>query len=282
MQEPDTSISHENRKKRWASEAEFFDKSATDSRVAAIDPLVVERYRNPGQLFHKECMFSLVGGLSGKRVLDIGCGEGANSILLAKLGAHATGIDISPKAIEIAKESAALSGVSQQTRFVCSPIESASALGSDYDLIWGDAILHHLIDELDLVVQRLASLGKDGATIIFAEPINFNQTLRRIRFMVPVETDTTPDERPLERSEIAILRRSVTNLQLRHFKLLGRLNRFLLTGSLERASLPRRVAVISLAAVDRALLALPFMRQFAAYAVISGSVQRSRNSGSSR
>ena len=39
-------------------------------------------------------------GLRGKRVLDVGCGLGAGSWLLAQGGARVTGVDISEDAIE--------------------------------------------------------------------------------------------------------------------------------------------------------------------------------------
>ena len=68
----------------------------------------------------------LLGDLRDKRVLDIGCcGEGTNSILLAKLGAQVTGVDISPKSIELAERRAEINQVTGSYRFLCSPLETA-------------------------------------------------------------------------------------------------------------------------------------------------------------
>lgn len=44
----------------------------------------------------------MVGDVKGKRVLDLGCGEGSTSRLLARAGADVTGIDISEGLIEAA------------------------------------------------------------------------------------------------------------------------------------------------------------------------------------
>ncbi len=64
--------------------------------------------------------------------------------------------------------------------------------------------------------------------ILFSEPVNFSPLLRRVRFMVPVHTDATPDERPLEPAEIAVLRAHIPRMQIALFKMLGRLDRFVL------------------------------------------------------
>ncbi len=45
----------------------------------------------------------LLGQVEGKQILDAGCGSGYLSRLLAKRGAHMTGVDISAKAIDFAK-----------------------------------------------------------------------------------------------------------------------------------------------------------------------------------
>src|ERR1043166_2851871 len=49
-------------------------------------------------------MFALMGDVRGKRVLDLGCGEGGYARELAKRGATVTGVDGSARLIEIARE----------------------------------------------------------------------------------------------------------------------------------------------------------------------------------
>ena len=52
-------------------------------------------------------------------VLDIGCGSGILSIAAVLLGAgRATGIDIDPVAVKVARENAALNGLSEKTEFL--------------------------------------------------------------------------------------------------------------------------------------------------------------------
>lgn len=46
-----------------------------------------------GAVSHLDALLATVGPVTGLRILDIGCGEGALSRALAKLGAHVTGYD---------------------------------------------------------------------------------------------------------------------------------------------------------------------------------------------
>ncbi|PWU22165.1 MAG: class I SAM-dependent methyltransferase [Candidatus Rokuibacteriota bacterium] len=45
-----------------------------------------------------------IGDLSGKDVLDAGCGEGYNTRILARRGARVTGVDLSERMIELARD----------------------------------------------------------------------------------------------------------------------------------------------------------------------------------
>jgi 2-polyprenyl-3-methyl-5-hydroxy-6-metoxy-1,4-benzoquinol methylase len=54
--------------------------------------------------FNNPAFFEFMGDLSGKTVLDAGCGEGYNTRLLARSGARMTGVDISERMIELARQ----------------------------------------------------------------------------------------------------------------------------------------------------------------------------------
>ena len=55
-----------------------------------------EHYNNPAFL-------AFLGDVAGKSVLDAGCGEGHNTRILARQGAHVVGIDISTRMIALAR-----------------------------------------------------------------------------------------------------------------------------------------------------------------------------------
>lgn len=55
------------------------------------------------EAFNTPAFFAFLGDLAGLEVLDAGCGEGHNTRLLARQGTHVTGIDISPRMIDLAR-----------------------------------------------------------------------------------------------------------------------------------------------------------------------------------
>ncbi len=78
----------------------------------------------------------------GKRVLEYGCGQGQYTPRLAEFGAHVTGIDLSETAMEKARASARAAGV--QVEFKAMDAEALDFPDQTFDLICGNAILHHL------------------------------------------------------------------------------------------------------------------------------------------
>lgn len=50
------------------------------------------------------------GVRAGQRVLDVACGTGVVSVTAARLGAHITGLDLTPELLERARENAAIAG----------------------------------------------------------------------------------------------------------------------------------------------------------------------------
>lgn len=268
--------------KRWRSEAEFFDRFATVA-ATTLGPFprqTMQRYAlgSSRRRFNKEFRFRLFQDLKGKQVLDLGCGDGTNSVLLAQRGASVIGVDLSQKSIALAKERAKINHVESQTSFHCSPIELFELPENSIDVIWGDGILHHVLPQLELVLEKLLSWAKPNALVIFSEPICLNKTLRRLRRKVPIHTDATPDERPINQSELALIRRYFPELKMRHFQFLGFLDRLLLIqNSYESTPVHRKSMSNFLHWVDYGLLSTPGVRRLGAMVVLHGAVSKTRD-----
>jgi 2-polyprenyl-3-methyl-5-hydroxy-6-metoxy-1,4-benzoquinol methylase len=243
---------------RYAREAAYFDREAerASRTLAAIDPIIVDRYRrNERPRFNKEFRLSLLRPLAGKHVLEIGCGDGEAAVLLASLGARVTGVDVSARSIDLAESRAELSGVRDRTCFVCAPLMRAELPRRSFDAVWGDGILHHVIDEIDGVMERVVTWAKHGATCVFTEPVSFSKALRALRAWVPLPAEGTPDERPLEAAEVAAMTRRLDAPQARPYLLFARLAKLVLVDeSMERSPRWRRALADALFSLDEAVL----------------------------
>jgi SAM-dependent methyltransferase len=92
---------------------------------------------------------------SGTSVLDVGCGVGRWSRLLAAQGALVTGIDLSATMIEQARARSVRDGLAERCRFLVQDVAQLD-LGETFDLIVAVTVLQHLPDA-DAV--RAALLG---------------------------------------------------------------------------------------------------------------------------
>jgi len=100
----------------------------------------------------------------GKRVLEIGCGLGTDTMGFARAGAQVTAVDLSARSLELARERAALFG--QDVRFVEADAERlAEALPVEpFDLVYSFGVLHHTPDP-DAALRALRPYLAPGGTL---------------------------------------------------------------------------------------------------------------------
>src|SRR5262249_25100001 len=158
-----------------------------------------------------------------------------------------------------------------RVELVLGPLETALLPRGAFDVVFCDAVIHHLLPDLDRVVRRLIELGRPGALFMLNEPTSFSAALRRVRRLIPLRSYATPDERPLEDADCAVLR-AYLQLECKRFGLLGRLDRLLLRRGYdyEGSSALRRGMSNLLALVDMVLLELPGVRDLGSTAVFYG------------
>jgi ubiquinone/menaquinone biosynthesis C-methylase UbiE len=80
-----------------------------------------------------------------KRVLEIGCGIGTDTINFARHGAWVTAVDLSGKSLEIARRRAEVFGVGDRVRFHEGDAEELSRFVpiEPYDLVYSFGVIHH-------------------------------------------------------------------------------------------------------------------------------------------
>jgi SAM-dependent methyltransferase len=106
----------------------------------------------------------------GARVLDVGCGVGRWSSLLASRGAQVTGIDISPTMIGEARRRAAARGLGNQCRFLVQDLAALDA-GEKFDLILSVTVLQHILEPgaLRAALMRMVDHLADGGALVLLE-----------------------------------------------------------------------------------------------------------------
>jgi 2-polyprenyl-6-hydroxyphenyl methylase/3-demethylubiquinone-9 3-methyltransferase len=110
-------------------------------------------------------------GLTGKRVLDVGCGGGLLSEAMARRGAQVTGIDLGPQTIEVAELHALESKLPVRYARESAEMHAAGNAGA-YDIVVCMEMLEH-VPEPDSVLRALRTLVQPGGHV-FVSTLNRN------------------------------------------------------------------------------------------------------------
>lgn len=127
-------------------------------------------------------MISQMRAPASGTVLEIGCGTGLNSYLLArKTGLSVLGTDLCVPFIEEANRRYQLPNL----RFAVLDFNHAAEFeGETFDAIVGNGILHHLYHHLGDALANMRRLLKPGGRIVFIEPNLYNPYVYTI-FRIP-------------------------------------------------------------------------------------------------
>lgn len=102
----------------------------------------------------------------GKRVLEIGCGIGTDTINFARHGAVVTAVDLSEKSLEMACKRAALYDLTDRIRFFHGSAEQLEKVVSPepFDLIYSFGVIHHT-PHPERVLEQLKKYVRPGSTV---------------------------------------------------------------------------------------------------------------------
>ncbi len=101
-----------------------------------------------------------------KKVLEIGCGIGTDTINFARHGAFVTAVDLSDHSLDVARRRAAVFGLQDRIRFIHANAEDLfQALPDEtYDLVFSFGVIHHTPHPVR-VLQQIRRYVKPGSTI---------------------------------------------------------------------------------------------------------------------
>jgi len=196
------------------------EASQTVVKTLRLSERTRRRYLNPpgDTPFPLEYAYHLLGDVRGRDVLDLGCGSGGNTVLLALHGANVWGLDISPALIELAQQRLDANGVSAPVKFLIASAHAIDLPDASVDVVFGIAILHHL--DLASTSAEVFRVLRPGGRAIFQEPVRNSRLIRTLRRLIPYRPpDISPFERPLIDAEVATFARPFRSMRMRAFGL---------------------------------------------------------------
>lgn len=206
---------------RGAREREFFNRKAEGRKLKAIPidrmlpDLRLEAGVTPGSA--QDHAIRLLGNCNGLSVLDIGAGEGWASLHFASLGARVTSTEVSEASLDLLRDRAIALGLDHQIRPVLVENEILPFEDHAFDVVFGNAVLHHL--DLDIALPEIRRVLKPRGFAVFMEPLAHHPVVRVYRRLTPRKR--TLDERPLSWRDIDRITEVFSSAYLRPVELLG-------------------------------------------------------------
>ena len=115
-----------------------------------------------------EIELSLLGDINQKKLLHLQCHFGQDTLSLARMGADVTGVDLSEKAISIAKSLASQMNIDAQ--FVnCDIFDLKNHLQGQFDIVFTSYGTIGWLPELNSWAQIISHFLKPGGTFVFVE-----------------------------------------------------------------------------------------------------------------
>lgn len=190
--------------------------------------------------------FTFVAGQGG-RALDLGCGSGHSSVVLAQRFARVDAVDIAEAGVGRLQRAAAAQGLAHVFGCVANA-EQLPFPDASFDAVFGKAILHHL--RLDRMAPELARVLKPGGRAAFCEPLGHNPLVNLFRHLEHHWVHAYPGtDRPLVYGDLPLFRARFARAE------------FLSTSFLKDA-------VPVLAPAERALLRMRILRPLATYMTV--------------
>jgi SAM-dependent methyltransferase len=104
---------------------------------------------------------------AGARLLEVGCGMGTDLLQFARGGAKVTGVDLTPRSIEISRQHLSVYG--EGGDFAISDGENLPFADESFDIVYSNGVLHHTPDTAGAVreVHRVVRTGGQARVMLY-------------------------------------------------------------------------------------------------------------------
>jgi SAM-dependent methyltransferase len=205
---------------RYLREREYFDKQAKRRQGVIPAERLLPTLRLEAGVTRgsaQDYAISLLNDCQGKKLLDIGAGEGWASLHFASLGAEVAGTEVSGAALEVLEHRAVALGLQGHIRGIQVENDRLPFESAWFDMVFSNAVLHHL--DLRVAMAEIHRVLKPGGIAVFMEPLAHHPAVRIYRWLTPRKR--TPDERPLRFEDVDRITRLFRRADVKYFELLG-------------------------------------------------------------
>lgn len=150
---------------RLAAEASVWGAEAERQADAGPPDWQLLRNQREHRITHAREIDDLLARVHpGMKVLEVGCFSGWLTLEMARRGADATGIDVSDRALEVARRysRSPRHEIAGSATYVAADLNRAQLPSQIYDLAVAKGILHHLVEVEHLLEQLLRCLKPGG------------------------------------------------------------------------------------------------------------------------
>jgi magnesium-protoporphyrin O-methyltransferase len=177
---------------------QYFDRTASETWARLTSDAPVSRIRatvRAGRDRMRSLMLSWLGDdLTGRRILDAGCGTGALAVEAARRGAEVVAIDIAGSLVGVAAERAP-ADVAARIRFLTGDMLDPG-LGRFDHVVAMDSLIHYRADDIARAVERLAGRA-DGSVVFTFAPRTPALTLMHAAGQLFPRSDRSPAIEPV-------------------------------------------------------------------------------------
>lgn len=150
---------------------------------------------------------------AGEHVLDMGCGEGKETLELASRGLAVISVDLSHRQLLRARQRLSEHGCDGNAHYIQANAEALPFAAKSFRIVYGKAIVHHL-DEAIVSGELHRVMGDEGRAT-FAEPLAYHPIFWLFRRITP--RLRTEDERPMSLGDLDRFARRFDARQIRAY-----------------------------------------------------------------
>jgi magnesium-protoporphyrin O-methyltransferase len=185
----------------------YFDRTASETWARLTSDAPVSRIRATVRAGRDRMrailLATLPDDLSGRRVLDAGCGTGALAVEAARRGADVVAIDIAGSLVDVARERASSGLIDTgkgRVEFLVGDMIDPS-LGRFDHIVAMDSLIHYRTPDMVGMVASLASMADRSVAFTFAPRTPLLTVMHSVGKLFP-KSDRAPAIEPVDVNEL--------------------------------------------------------------------------------